>query len=113
MLGFRVRGARQNFYEFSFDRNLELYDRIFDCLLTAMAGLQAEVVRVSFIFVGNLDGHHQEWLGSTTTSVFDFGTVSGCDQLVVSSIYARGGTLDLLMTDIPDYGTGCYCSTHR
>ena len=29
-------------------------------------------------------------------------TVSGCDQLVVGPTHARGGTLDLLMTDVPD-----------
>ena len=43
-------------------------------------------------------------MGSTTTNrhgvaAFDFATVSGCDQLVVGPTHARGGTLDLLMTD--------------
>ena len=46
-------------------------------------------------------------MGSTTTNrhgvaVSDFATVSGCDQLVVGPTHARGGTLDLLMTDVPD-----------
>ena len=41
--------------------------------------------------------------GSTTTNrhgvaAFDF----GCDQLVVGPTHARDGTLDLLMTDVPD-----------
>ena len=27
---------------------------------------------------------------------------SGCDQLVVGTTHAHGGTLDLLMTDVPD-----------
>ena len=54
-----------------------------------------------------LKGHHQEWLGSTTTNrnrlaAFDFASVSGCDLLGVGPINARGGTLDLLMTDVPD-----------
>ena len=35
-------------------------------------------------------------------AAFDFTTVSGCDQLVVYPANARGGTLDLLMTDVPD-----------
>ena len=52
-------------------------------------------------FLGNLNGHHQEWVGSTTTNrhgvaAIDFATVSGCEQLVI------GPTLDLLMTDVPD-----------
>ena len=29
-------------------------------------------------------------------------TTSGCDQMVVGPTHARGGTLDLLMTDVPD-----------
>ena len=69
--------------------------------------MQAEDVRASFLFVGDLNGHHQEWLGSTTTNshgvaAFDFATVSGCDQLVVGPTHALGGTLDLLMTYVPD-----------
>ena len=64
-------------------------------------------MRTSFLFVCDLKGHHQEWLGSATTNrhgvaAFDFATVSGCDQLVVGPTHARGGTLDLLMTDVPD-----------
>ena len=48
-----------------------------------MDALQAEDVCASFLFVCDLNGHHQEWLGSTTTNrhgvaAFDFATVSGC-----------------------------------
>ena len=108
MLVFRVCGARQNFYLFSLYRNPDLNDRIYyDCLLAAMAAMQAADVRASFLFVGDLNGHHQEWLGSTTTNrhgvaALDFSTESGCDQLVIGSTHAHGGTLDLLMTDVPD-----------
>ena len=71
-----------------------------------MAAVQAEDVRAYFLFMGDLNGD-QEWLGSTTTNrhlvaAFDFATFSGCDQLVVSPTHARGGTLDLLMTIVPD-----------
>ena len=87
--------------------NPDLDDRIFDYLLSSMAAVQTENVLASFLLVGDLDDHHQEWLGSTTTNrhgvaAFDFATVSGCDQLVVGPTYARGGTLDLPMTDVPD-----------
>ena len=72
-----------------------------------MAAVQAEDIHASFLFVGELNGHYQEWLGSTTTNrhgvaAFDFTTVSGCDQLVIGPTHARGGTLDLLMTDVSD-----------
>ena len=77
MLFLRVRGVRQNFYVYSLYRNPDIDDRIFDCLLASIAALQAEDVRASFLFVGDLNGHHQEWLGLTTTNrhgvaAFDF-----------------------------------------
>ena len=67
---------------FSLYRNPDLDDRIFDCLLTSMAAVHAEDVRAFFLFVGDLNSHHQEWLGSETTNrhgvaSFDFVTVSG------------------------------------
>ena len=43
---------------------------------------------------GDLNGHHQEWLGSTTTNCH--GVV---DQLVVGPTHARGATLDLIPND--------------
>ena len=72
-----------------------------------MAAVQAEDVRASFLFVGDLNGHHQEWLASTMTNshgvaAFDFATVFGFDQLVVRPTHARGGILDPMMTDVPD-----------
>ena len=44
-----------------------------------MTAVQAEDVHASFLFVGDLNGHHQDWLGSTTTNrhcfaAFDFAT---------------------------------------
>ena len=95
-----VCGVGQNLYVYSLYRNPDLDDRIFDCLLASMAAVQAEDVRASFLIVGDLNGHHQEWLGSTTTNrhgiaAFDIVTVSGCDQLVVGPTHACGGTLDL------------------
>ena len=52
-----------------------------------MAAVQAEDVRASFRFVGDLNGDHQVWLGSKTTNrhdvaAIDFPTVSGSDQFV-------------------------------
>ena len=97
----------QNLYVFSLYRNSDLNHRIFDCLLASTAAVQTEYIRASFLSVGDLNGHHQDWLGSTTTNrhgiaAFDFVTVSGCDHLVVGPTHARGGTLDLLMTAVPD-----------
>ena len=89
MLVFRVCDVRQNLSVFSLYRNPDLDDRNFDCLLAFLiVYVQAEDTRSSLRFVSDLNGHHQEWLGSTTTNrhgveAFDFATVSGCDKLVV------------------------------
>ena len=56
MLVFMVCGVRQNPYVYSLYRNPNLDDRIFDCLLASMAAVQAEI---SFLFVGDLNGHHR------------------------------------------------------
>ena len=77
---------------FSLYLNPYLDDRIFYCLLASMAAVQAEDVRVTFMFVGDSTGHHQEWLGSTTTNH----GVAAVDSATVS------GTFDLLMTNVPD-----------
>ena len=95
MLFFRVCGMRQNLHVYSLYHNPDLDDCIFDCL-ASMPAVQAEDVRASLLFVGDLNGHHQEWFGSTTmnnhgVAAFDFATVSGCNQLVVSPTHACGG----------------------
>ena len=73
---------RQNLYVFSLYCNPDLDDRIFYCLVASMVAVQTADIRASVQFVGDLNVHHQEWLGSTTTNrhrvaAFDFTTVSG------------------------------------
>ena len=79
---------------FSIYGNLDRDDRIFDCLLTSLIAAQAEDVRDSFLFVGNLNGH-QKLLGSMISNshgvaAFDFATVSGIDKVIVGPTHARG-----------------------
>ena len=59
MLVFRVCGVRQNLYAFSLYRNPDLDDVLFNCLLASMAAVQAQDVHASFLFVCDLNGHHQ------------------------------------------------------
>ena len=82
--------------------------------------MQAENARATFLFVDDLNGHHQERLGFRTTNrhgvaTFDKKTVSRCDQLDDGPTHARGGTFDLQMSD--DWyswpRTGCSCRTHK
>ena len=102
-----VCGVKHNLYVFSLYRSTDIDDRIFYCLLTSLVSVHSEDIRASSLFVGDLNGDHPEWMSSTTTNrhgvaAFDFATVCGCDQLVVGPTHARGGTLDLLMTNVPD-----------
>ena len=90
----RVCASRQSSYVFSLYHNIDLDDQIFYCLQASMAAMQPEDIHASFLFVGDFNGHHLEWLGSST--------LSGCDRSVVGSTHACGGTLDLQMTDVPD-----------
>ena len=87
MLVFKVCGERQNLYVFSLYLNPDLDDWIFDCLLSPMAAVQVGDVRASFLFVGDLNGHHREWFGSKSTSrhgvaAFDFATVRDVSKVV-------------------------------
>ena len=79
MLVFRVCGARQNFYVLSLYCNPDLDDWIYDCLLTAMAAVQAVDACASFLFLGDLNGHHQRWLGSTTTNCHGVASLCLCN----------------------------------
>ena len=101
MLVFRVCGARQNFYVFSLYRNPDLDDQIYDCLLTALAAVQAADARASFLFVGDLNGHLRNgWVQLPRTVMALRPSIlplcQGCDQLVIGPTHARGGTLDLI-----------------
>ena len=79
MLAFRVCSAKQNLHAFSLYRNPDPDDRIFDCLRASIAAVLTEDIRTSFLFVGDLNGYHQEWLGSTTTNRHGVAACSGSD----------------------------------
>ena len=80
MLVFRVCGMRQNLYVFDLYRNPDLDDLIFYCLLASLAAWQAEDNRASFLFVGGLNVHHQDWLRSTPRTVMEL-------KLLTSQLY--------------------------
>ena len=63
MLFFRACGVGQDLYVFSLDRNHDLDDLIFYCLLASMGAVNTEHIRASFQFVGDLNGHHHGVVG--------------------------------------------------
>lgn len=103
----RVCGERLHFYIFCVYRSPNTDDRVFDCLLGAMARIQSVDSKAVFQFVGDFNCHHSEWLGSSRTdshgvAARDFGSLSDCTQLVAGSTHRLGGVLDLVFSDVPD-----------
>lgn len=104
----RVCSKLHNVYIFSAYRNPSSNDAIFDCLLLKMATIQEVDSRAAFMFVGDFNAHHTEWLGSVSPTdlhgraAMDFENLSGCTQLVTGPTFRSGNCLDLLYTDIPD-----------
>lgn len=103
----KVSSKYNNHYIFSLYRNPDANNDLYDCLLTAMASIQSVDVKASFIFVGDLNAHHQEWLGSISPTnrnglaALDFSNLSGCEQLIQGPTHNSGNCLDLALTDIP------------
>ena len=107
VLVLKVCGKHSNFYLFSIYRNPDADDEIFDCLLNSMASIQENDRKAAFLFVGDFNAHHGEWLNSVSPTdchglrAIDFSTESGCDQLIQRPTHRSGNTLDLIFTDVP------------
>ena len=72
-----------------------------------MGRIQSQDRKSAFCFIGDANGHHSEWLGSSRTDVHGVATcgsasLAGCTQLVRGSTNRAGGILDLAMSDVPD-----------
>ena len=103
----RIRAKHMNFYVFAVYRNPGVDDSLLDCLLTAMSEVQQTDCKSSFVFVGDFNAHHREWLGSVSQTdahgrvLLDFATSSSCQQLVAGPTHSAGNPLDLVLTDVP------------
>ena len=107
MLLVKICSRFNNYYIFSLYRNPDLDSQIYDCLLVKMAEIQSLDTKASFVFVGDLNAHHTEWLNSISPTnrhgraALDFSNLSGCEQLVREPTHNSGNCLDLLLTDAP------------
>ena len=103
----KVSGKHNNFYLCSIYRNPDLDDSIFDCLLITMAKVQGDDRKAAFVFVGDFNAHHKEWLHSVSATdchglrAYDFACESGCEQLIHEATHTSGNCLDLAFTDSP------------
>ena len=64
----KVCGKHNNFYLFSVYQNPDADDGIFDCLLVSMAAIQENDGKASFVFIGDFNAHHKEWLNSVSNT---------------------------------------------
>ena len=61
-----------------------------------MAVIQENDRKAAFLFVGDFNAHHREWLNSVSPTdchgrrALDFSTESGCDQLIHRSTHRSG-----------------------
>ena len=103
----KVSSKYHNHYIFGLYRNPDANNALYDCLLTAMASIQSVDSKASFLFVGDLNAHHQEWLGSVSPTngnglaALDFSNLSGCEQLIQGPTHNSGNCLDIVLTNTP------------
>ena len=88
-----------NLYLFSVYRNPDADDRIFDCLLVSMAAIQENDRKATFVFIGDFNAHHKEWLNSVSNT-----DCHGLRALDFSS--ESGNCLDPIFTDTPGVVAG-------
>ena len=86
-------------------RNPDLTDNI--CLLlTAMAQVKSVDRKASFLFVGDVNAHHEERLRSPTTNLHGRAARDlphhRVVQMVTEATHINGGAFDLVLTDVPD-----------
>ena len=103
----RIRAKHMNFYVFAVYCSPGADDSLLDCLLTAMSEVHQTERKSSFVFVGDFNAHHTEWLGLISQTdvhsraLLDFATSSSCQQLVAGPTHSAGNPLDLVLTDVP------------
>ena len=105
---FRICSRTNNFYVYAFYLNPRHDGSLYDCLLDSMALVQSVDDKAVFVFVGDANAHHSEWLESVSptdrhgSDALDFCNLPGCNQLVHCLTHTAGDRVDLVMTDVPD-----------
>ena len=105
---FRICSRINIFYDHAFYRNPGHYGSLYDHLLDSMAREQSFDDKAVFVFVGDVNARHSEWLESVSPTdqhrpdILNFFILSCCEQLVRCPTHIAGNRLDLVMTDVPD-----------
>lgn len=101
----KLPSSASNLYFCCTYRRPSANDSVFECLAEAVSKIQEIDKKSCFVFMGDYNAHHEEWLGSTCTDIhgeaaLQFCYTLGLSQLVGESTHAGGGRLDLVMTDL-------------
>ena len=80
---------------------------IFMIALLILSHESSELIAEPVLFMGEFNFHHSDWLGSHSTdahgrAAYDFVNLTNCSQLVRGPTHVAGGTLDLVMSDVPE-----------
>ena len=103
----KICSSSHNFHVFGLYRHSALSEKVFDCLLTAMAKVQSVNRGAPFLFVGSVNAYHEEWLGSSTTNLHrkaacDCTSSSDFVQMVKKPSHFNAAVITLVLTDVPD-----------
>ena len=67
VIAVKICSSSHDFYVFALHQNPS--DNIFDCLLMVIAKVLYVDRKSFFLFVSDMNPHHQEWFGSSTTNL--------------------------------------------
>ena len=103
----KIISRTHNFDVFNLYRSPTANDSIYDCSMTSMSYIQELDRKSCFVFVGDLNAHHRDWLNSISetnhhgVAAHDFANLTDCEQLIDEPTQIRGNRLDLILTDVP------------
>ena len=104
----------KQFLCYDFYRNPGHDGSLYDWLLDSMARVLSVDDKAVFVFVGDANAHHSEWLESVSptdrqgSDALEFCNLSDCEQLVRCPTHIAGNRLDLVMDGCP-WRSGWVC----
>ena len=101
----RICKSSHNFYVFGVYRNPNQLDKNFGRLLAAMAKVQPINRKAYSLFVGDVNAHHEEFLGSSATTLHgriarDFTSSSSREQMFTWPTHFDAEVLNLVLTEV-------------
>lgn len=102
-----ICGSMCNFYMLSLYRSPSGDEILFDYMTDFNATIQSIDQKPVCLFIGDMNGHHQDWLGSTWSGRRGFTAFDLFHRVVMWPVGCwssrqAGSTLDLPYTDMPD-----------